>query len=94
MTIKILDPTVPPTPAEASLAKRASGLDGTVLGLLANGKVNGDRLLELVREELGTRYDLRDVVMMTKRGASVVADDATIEALASRCDVVVTAIGD
>ena len=94
MTIKILDPTVPPTPAEASLAKRVSGLDGTVLGLLANGKVNGDRLLELVREELGTRYDLRDVVMMTKRGASVVADDATIEALASRCDVVVTAIGD
>jgi hypothetical protein len=94
MTIKILDPTVPPARAESSLAKRLSGLDGKVLGLLDNSKVNGDRLLQLVREELGTRYELRDVVRMTKRGASVVADDATLEALASRCDVVVTAIGD
>jgi hypothetical protein len=94
MTIKILDPTVPPERAESSLAKRVAGLDGKVLGLLNNGKVNGDRLLTLVREELGARYDLRDVVVMTKAGASIVADDAMLEALASRCDVVVTAIGD
>jgi hypothetical protein len=94
MTIKILDPTVPSTRAEASVAKRVTGLDGKVVGLLHNGKVNGDHLLQLVREELGTRYDLRDVVVMTKRGASIVADDAMLEALASRCDVVMTAIGD
>jgi hypothetical protein len=94
MTIKILDPTVAPTRAEASVAKRVTGLDGKVLGLLHNGKVNGDHLLQLVREELGARYDLRDVVVMAKRGASVVADDAMLEALASRCDVVMTAIGD
>ena len=94
MTIKILDPTVPPTRTEASLAKRVSGLDGKVVGLLHNGKVNGDRLLQLVREELGARYDLRDVVAMAKPGASVVADDAMLDALASRCDVVMTAIGD
>jgi hypothetical protein len=94
MTIKILDPTVPPTRAEASVAKRLATLDGKVLGLLHNGKVNGDHLLQLVREELGARYDLREVVAMAKRGASVVADDATLEALASRCDVVMTAIGD
>jgi hypothetical protein len=94
MTIKILDPTVPPERAESSLAKRVTGLDGKVLGLLNNSKVNGDRLLALVRDELASRYDLRDVVVMTKPGASVVADDAMIEALASRWDVVVTAIGD
>ena len=94
MIVKILDPTVQPERAEAAVAKRVSALDGKVLGLLNNGKVNGDRLLALVRDELGARYDLREVVTMTKRGASVVADDAMIEALASRCDVVVTAIGD
>jgi hypothetical protein len=94
MTIKILDPTVPPEPTEASLAKRAVDLDGKVLGLLSNGKVNGDRLLDLVRDELSARYDVREVVVMAKRNASRVADDATLEALASRCDVVVTAIGD
>jgi hypothetical protein len=92
--IKILDPTVAAAPAEAALAKRERGLDGKVLGLLENSKVNGDRLLALVRAELGARYDLRDVVVMTKPGASVPADDAMLEALASRCDVVVTAIGD
>lgn len=94
MIIKILDPTVQPEPAEARLAKRVAGLDGKVLGLLNNSKVNGDHLLALVREELLARYDVRDVVMMTKAGASTVADDAMLEALASRCDVVVTAIGD
>jgi len=94
MTIKILDPTVKPEPTQSSLAKRESGLDGKVLGLLDNSKVNGDRLLDLVRQELAVRYDLREVVVMTKGGASIVADDAMLDALASRCDVVVTAIGD
>ena len=94
MTIKILDPTVAAGPATSILAKRDLGLDGKVLGLLANSKVNGDRLLDLVRAELAARYDVRDVVVMTKAGASTVADAALLDALASRCDVVVTAIGD
>src|SRR5207247_10409734 len=83
MTFKILDPTVPPEPTESSLAKRESGLDGKVLGLLDNSKVNGDRLLDLVRQELGVRYDLREVVVMTKAGASTVADAAMPHGLAT-----------
>jgi hypothetical protein len=94
MTVKILDPTVDPEPTESSLAKRVADLDGKVLGLLANSKVNGDRLLDLVGDKLRAQYDIRDVVVMTKPSASRVADDAMMDALASRCDVVVTAIGD
>ena len=94
MTMKILDPTVAAEPAESALAKREAGLTGKVLGLLDNTKVNGDRLLALVREELGARYELRDVVTMRKAGASTTADETMLDALASRCDVVVTAIGD
>ena len=94
MIVKILDPTVAPERIESVVAKRETGLDGKVLGLLNNSKVNGDRLLDLVRDELGARYDLREVVVMTKAGASTVADDTMLDALASRCDVVVTAIGD
>ena len=94
MIVKILDPTVAPERAEAVSAKRERSLDGKVLGLLNNSKVNGDQLLALVREELAARYDIREVVTLTKRGASVTADEATLETLASRCDVVVTAIGD
>jgi len=95
MTVKILDPTVAPDVTEAASAKRLASLDGAVVGLLDNSKVNGDALLALVRDELRARYDVREVVTLTKKGgASVPADDATLEALASRCDVVVTAIGD
>ena len=94
MTLRILDPTVPAQTAEAPVAKRERTLDGKVVGLLDNSKVNGDRLLRLVAEELGRRYDVREVVAMRKRGASVTADDAMLDALAARCDVVVTAIGD
>ena len=94
MTMKILDPTVAPAPAEASLAKRVTDLDGAVVGLLANGKVNGDRLLDLVREALAQRYDVREVLVLTKPSASRPAEDPMLEQLAARCDVVVTAIGD
>jgi hypothetical protein len=92
--IKILDPTVHAEPTESSLAKRERALDGKVLGLLDNTKVNGGRLLDLVRQELGTRYEIREVVAVAKKGASTTADETMLDALAAQCDVVVTAIGD
>ena len=69
-------------------------LDGKVLGLLHNGKVNGDRLLQLVGEQLAARYGLRDVIAVRKPSASRVAEDVILDRLARECDAVVTAIGD
>jgi hypothetical protein len=92
--LTILDPTVAPEPVEAALAPRLPALDGKVLGLLANGKVNGDRLLDLVREGLEARYRLREVVVRAKPSATRVAASELLADLASRCDAVVTAIGD
>jgi hypothetical protein len=95
MTIKILDPTVRAEEAlDVAVAKRVGDLDGKVLGLLHNGKVNADRLLDLVREQLGARYRLREVVMIRKDSASRVADAHDLDRLARECDAVVTAIGD
>ena len=95
MTLKILDPTVRPEEAlDVAVAKRVGDLDGKVLGLLHNGKVNADRLLDLVREQLGARYRLRDVVMIRKDSASRVADASDLDRLARECDAVVTAVGD
>ena len=94
MSIRILDPTISPERAEAALAARVADLDGKAIGLLANGKVNGDHLLDLVREGLASRYRLGRVVTLQKPGASRIADEALLEALARDCDVVVTAIGD
>jgi hypothetical protein len=95
MTIRILDPTVGAAAAtDVALAKRVADLDGKVLGLLHNSKINGDVLLDLVRAQLAARYRLRDVVSLRKASASRVADDDTLERLARECDAVVTAIGD
>jgi hypothetical protein len=95
MTLKILDPTVSADEAtDVGVAKRIPDLDGKVLGLLHNGKVNGDHLLDLVREQLAARYGLREVVVVRKPSASRVAEDAVLDRLARECDAVVTAIGD
>jgi len=94
MTLTILDPTIAADFVESPLAKRVADLDGKVLGLLGNSKVNGDRLLELVGEELAARYRITRVVTRTKSSASRVADEAILDALARECDAVVTAIGD
>jgi hypothetical protein len=95
MSIRILDPTVgAEESAGVAIAKRVADLDGKVLGLLHNGKVNGDHLLELVREQLGARYRLREVVVIRKPSASRVADEGDLDRLARECDAVVTAIGD
>jgi hypothetical protein len=91
--LRILDPTVGPDPAESALAPRVPELDDKVLGLLANGKANAERLLDLVREGLEARYRLREVITVTKPSASRVAAPEVLEQL-GRCDAVVTAIGD
>jgi hypothetical protein len=95
MTLRMLDPTVSPDEAaDVAVAKRVGDLDGKVLGLLHNGKVNGDALLDLVREQLAARYGLREVVVVRKPSASRVAESVVLDRLARECDAVVTAIGD
>ena len=79
---------------DVGVAKRVADLDGKVLGLLHNGKVNGDRLLDLVREQLAARYRLREIVVVRKPSASRVAEADVLDRLARDCDAVVTAIGD
>ncbi|HEV8440922.1 MAG TPA: hypothetical protein VGT40_22785 [Methylomirabilota bacterium] len=94
MTIQYLDPTVAPESSTKRMAARPPTLDGKAVGLLANGKVNGDRLLELVAEGLAGRYQLRGVVALAKDNASRPAPPELIDELTRLSDVVVTAIGD
>jgi hypothetical protein len=94
MTLKILDPTVEPDAAEATLAPRPAALDGVRLGLLANGKVNGGALLGLVAEALRAGHGIGPVIARAKDSASRVAPPELLDELARDCDAVVTAIGD
>jgi hypothetical protein len=96
-SVVFLDPTVEAEPApvtDVGAPRRPGGLEGKVLGLLANGKVNADRLLALVRDGLATRYALAGVVARTKPDASRPAPAPLLDELARGCDAVVTAVGD
>ena len=90
----VLDPTVEPVPTTAVIAQRPEGLDGTVIGLLANGKHNADELLEMVHEILADRFEFKGVVAMNKGNASRPCPEDIMKELAEQCDLVITASGD
>ena len=50
--LQVLDPTVQAIPEDAVVARRPDTLDGKVIGLLANGKINSEELLALTQEVL------------------------------------------
>ncbi len=92
--IQALDPTVQPIPADAVVADRPATLDGKVVGLLANGKLNSEEILALTQEVLADRYDFKAVVARNKRNASRPCPDEIIDELVEQCDVVITSSGD
>ena len=69
-------------------------LSGLRLGLLINGKLNSDHLLNDVAELIGQRYRLKSVISRTKPTHGRTAPPAILDELAANCDVMVTAIGD
>ena len=75
-------------------AERLTGLQGKVGGFLGNRKGNADSLLLDIRELLDKRYEFSDTLVMDKFIYSRPAADSVIDALADRCDFVVTAIAD
>ena len=50
--VYVLDPRVLPDIPDSMLAERPESLDGSTVGLLANGKRNSEELLEQVYEVL------------------------------------------
>jgi hypothetical protein len=77
------------------MALRPDSLDGLSIGLLSNGKVNADRLLEMTCEVLGRMYNLGKVIRAVKpAGASKPVCEKQLHALANSCNVLLTAVGD
>jgi hypothetical protein len=90
----VLDPTAEPAVGNASLAPRPDSLDGKVVGLLDNSKLNSDRFLDMLLEELSEQYNFAGVVRGRKPSASRVVPDETLKEFVEKCDVVITAVGD
>ena len=66
--LQVLDPTVQAIPEDAVVARRPNTLDGKVIGLLANGKINSEEVLALTQEVLADRYEFKAVVARNKHG--------------------------
>lgn len=92
--LEVLDPTVEPIPAHAVIAPRPETLNGTVIGLLANGKHNSDVILEMIQEILADRFEFKAVVVRNKGNASRPCPKDMMKELIEQCDVVITASGD
>lgn len=76
------------------LAARVPTLDGLVLGLLDNNKWNAQRLLRQLERDLQARYKIKEVITLRKPYFSRPAFAPMIEEMATRADVVVTALAD
>jgi hypothetical protein len=94
--IRLVSPRLDPPAAVSGApgAVRLTTLDGVVLGLLANGKANSARLLDLIADDLARRHAINDVVRITKSHPSLPPADADVEILASQTLAVLSAIGD
>ena len=84
-----------------ALAVRPNTLDGRIVGLLPNWRPSAVKLLQAVGQLLSEKYHLQAVVMEQpvrelpqRTGGLIDALGGTLDHLAARVDVVVTATGD
>ena len=91
--ITVLDPTGRAVPREFRRAPRPVDLNGKVLGLLWNGKPNGDVLLRRIQESLAGRFNLSGVIWRKKPAVDVPAKEILRE-LAQGADFIINANGD
>lgn len=91
MPIQMLDPVQEPAEARHPLAPRLDNLDGKVLGLYNNNKLNSVRLLEMIAEELA--QDGAFTIQIGRYNASDrMKDDEWHDV--EKCDAIILANGD
>jgi len=90
--IEVLNPTAEARVQDMPLARRDPDLKGKVIGFLNNRKANAGLLLSHIEEILRERLGEFRVVRGEKTAASPVPEE--VMGALSRCDVVITAVGD
>ena len=93
MDFLLMDPTAQPSGNAVALAPRPEDFRHKRLGLIDNTKANAAALLEAVAAIL--QDDLQPAEIIRRRvPATLPADDALLDEIASECDLVIEAVGD
>lgn len=92
-TVRVYDPTAPSIAARGSLAPRPGDLEGTVAGILDNGKANAGLLMAGIVDHLRSRYGVRDVIVRSKPVAGPAAPQV-VRDLKENCDFVLVGSAD
>lgn len=92
--MKLVDPTVAAPVRESRRAPALTGLDGLTIGLLSNGKLNADVLLEETARVLQMRFGGNVLPMEAKGSAGAPAPADLLKKLSLECDYLITASGD
>jgi len=93
MTIQVLDPSFEESISTVVTLKRLNSLRGSSIGLLDNGKPKSREFFDHIEQILRGEYGVANVLRFKKPDASRPAPDEMIEA-ASRCDAVISGVGD
>ncbi len=94
ITIELLDPTSGPVATKDALSPRLDSLTGKTLGVIWNGRLPGDLILNRMIEILKDRHAIKEVVFRGKPYIGNVAPDEIFEEMSARCDAVVAGVGD
>ncbi len=92
-TLTVLNPTGRARYSDTPLAIRRDTLDGAVVGLLDNVKVNASVFLDRIEERLREQFQVRELVRRVKPTASKAIPEEQFRDLAG-VDVLITAFGD
>ena len=77
-----------------TMAPRLESLDGKRIGLLFDGRLNGDKLLWKVADRIKGQYEVGEVTFRARPNVSDISPSELLDELAEKSDVALIAIGD
>ena len=81
----------------SDIALRVSTLEGRRVGLLWNGKPNGDKFLDRVAENLEKKYKSIEIIKLWEADSEFIAykhSDESLDRIANSADIVIASTGD
>ena len=93
MTMKILDPRLSAEGEALRMARPLKSLEGAVIGMIDNAKINTSRLLDHIADILKTQHGVREFLRVRKPDATKPIPPEMLLGI-SAADAIVAATGD